>query len=143
MKVVVYDSVGSKFFPRVILSLMMFLSILLFLKRDDKTKGSNHKREGSHSIITIFTFTIVSFFYVLALRYYVGFVLSSFIYLVIIIFIMNESPLKTPSSKLPTFYFKIGQLVEFDHKKRKRKILRNFLSNLKQVFKKQTVTGLH
>ena len=57
--------------------------------------------------------------------------------------IIHESPLKTPSSKLPIFYFKIGQLVEFDHKKDKTKKWTQFLTNLKQVFKKQTVSGLH
>jgi len=56
---------------------------------------------------------------------------------------MIESPLKTPSSKLPIFYFKIGQLVEFDHKKDETKNIAQFLTNLKQVFKKQTVSGLH
>jgi len=30
---------------------------------------------------------------------------------------INESPLKTPSSNLPTFYFKIGQLLKIDYKK--------------------------
>ena len=42
---------------------------------------------------------------------------------------INESPLKTPSSKLPTFYFKIGQLVEFDHKKDETKNIAQFLTN--------------
>ena len=54
-----------------------------------------------------------------------------------------ESPLKTPSSNLTIFYFKIEQLVEFDHKKDETKNIAQFLTNLKQVFKKQTITGFH
>ena len=42
-------------------------------------------------------------------------------------FLNNESPLKTLPSNLPTFYFKIGQLVEFDYKKTETK-------NIGQIF---------
>jgi len=49
--------------------------------------------------------------------------------------IIYESPLKIPSSKLPTFCFKIGQLVEFDHKKDETKNISQFFINLKQVLK--------
>ena len=45
-----------------------------------------------------------------------------------------ESPLKTPSSKLPTFYFKIGQLMEFDHKKAERKNTAQFFDQLEARF---------
>ncbi len=57
--------------------------------------------------------------------------------------LINESPLKTPSSNLLIFYFKIGQLVGFDHKKAETKNISQFLTNLKQVFKKQTVSDLY
>jgi len=56
---------------------------------------------------------------------------------------INESPLKTPSSNLTTFYFKIGQLVEFDHKKDETKNIAQFLTNLNQGFKKQTATYIY
>jgi len=54
-----------------------------------------------------------------------------------------ESPLKTPSSNLTTFYFKIGQLVEFDHKKDETKNIAQFLTNLNQGFKKQTASYIY
>jgi len=48
--------------------------------------------------------------------------------------IIYESPLKTPSSNLPTFYFKIGQLMEFDHKKDETKNTAQFFDQLEARF---------
>ena len=46
----------------------------------------------------------------------------------------NESPLKTSSSKWTTFYFKIGQLAEFNHKKDETKNIAQFLDQLETSF---------
>src|SRR5665648_259374 len=84
----------------------------------------------------ILTISVVKAFFLLSISF------NDILYSINFVTI-NESPLKTPSSNLTIFYFKIGQPVSFDFKKDKTKNWTHFLTNLNQGFKKQTVSGFH
>mgnify|MGYP001116006772 CR=1 FL=1 len=87
-----YDLLGSKFFPRIVCIAIFFLSITLFFKKDEKKKDYQEKESISYKSVIILV--ILSFIYLLALNYHLGFLISSFFYVLILTFVLSNYKFK-------------------------------------------------
>jgi len=92
LKVPAYDLLGSKFLPRVVCAAIIFLSIVLFFTREKGEQGDKKNQKFSYKSVILFL--ILSFFYLLALNYHLGFLKSTFFYLFILIFMLSNYKFK-------------------------------------------------
>jgi len=94
LKVQAYDLLGSKFLPRIVCLTIFFLCIVLFFTREKQEEKSKDEVPKKFSYKTLSLFLISSFVYLLALNYHFGFSRSTFIYLLIFVFILDNYKFK-------------------------------------------------
>jgi uncharacterized membrane protein YadS len=87
-----YDLLGSKYFPRIICITIIILGIVLFFSKDEEALENERKKRISY--IPIFLFLIISICFLLALHYNLGFLISSFLYVFILTFMINKWNIK-------------------------------------------------
>ena len=88
LKIPHYDLLGSKFFPGVVCIFIIILGIALFFAKDKKIK--DNKTKVKYSYYPVIFFLILSLFYLLALEYDLGFLISSILYVFMLILILNK-----------------------------------------------------
>jgi len=88
LKISHYDLLGSKFFPGVICIFIIILGIALFFTKDKKIKDD--KIKVKYSYYPIIFFLILSLFYLLALEYDFGFLISSIFYVFTLTLFLNK-----------------------------------------------------
>lgn len=94
LKVQAYDLLGSKFLPRIVCLAIIFLSIVLFFTREKQEEKSKDEVLQKFSYKNLALFLISSFVYLLSLNYHFGFSRSTFIYLLIFVFILDNYKFK-------------------------------------------------
>jgi len=94
LKVQAYDLLGSKFLPRIVCIAIIILSIMLFFAREKQEEKIKDEVLQKFSYKSLALFLILSFVYLLALNYHFGFSRSTFIYLIIFVFILDNHKFK-------------------------------------------------
>jgi len=101
LKIPTYDLLGSKFLPRIVCIAIIALSIMLFFTREKQEEKSKYEDLQKLSYKPVILFLILSFSYLLALNYHLGFLRSTFFYLLILIFMLSKYEFK----RLPKIIF--------------------------------------
>lgn len=83
-----YDLLGSIFFPRIVCILIIILGVALFFIKDEKIENSQKQENNSYLSVVFFLF--LSLIFLLALDYNLGFLISSFFYVLILTFMLNN-----------------------------------------------------
>lgn len=92
LNVIAYDLLGPKFFPRIVCGGILFLSILLFFTKVKEERKDKDKEKLHYKLIILFI--LISLFYLLSLEYRLGFLISTFLYLLISIFMLDNYKFK-------------------------------------------------
>ena len=90
---------GPRFFPRAISIIMIFLCVLLFISNIRKISGSQKTNRGDNIDIpreynNVILFSIFMIFYIGSMRY-LGFFLSTFLYLLTAIWSFSKKDIKS------------------------------------------------
>jgi nitrate reductase NapE component len=87
LKVQHYDILTSKFFPRIICLILIFLGFLLFFSKDTNVE-SKQKEKSNHYKNVIF-FLVFSFLFFLSIKY-IGFLIGCIFYVWIFTFMLGN-----------------------------------------------------